>query len=237
VTNSNFINQLTPELEQRFRQYVAAGDTTGAQGITNPYSQRSLSTPPNFQQYYGPTWRSYSDSNDIYKQYLSYFGLTESGIGGVLSDPGSPAPPPPGGQPPPADPPVQFPPTPPSVLPPSSGPGSGGNIFEDLPPEWAGELIDFDPQLAFRTFLERNQTGNFGDQRFLQSQFNNVWGDYAGQLGSEFIDTNQIPETSFFNEYLPQKFDPQDYLRQFNPSDRGQGTTGSPGRATFNFRR
>jgi hypothetical protein len=223
MTTSGFQNQLSPQDSQRFQDLYRSGNYSGAYGMVSGFAPQAVFVNP-----WAPNQSTYGAQNNIFNQYLAYFGLTDSGVTGHISNP-------PGqqsGQQPGQQPPVSFPQTPPSVLP-SQQQQPGLPAGQGLP---AG-LIDFDPQLAYETFLRQNFNGPANDRRFLQGRFNDVYGQYAGQLGDQFTNTGQFPETSFYTEWLPQNLNPQDYLRQFNPNDRGQGTQQFNPQAQFNFRR
>ena len=233
MTTSGFQNQLSPQDSQRFQDLYRSGNYSGAHGMVSGFAPRTVSVNPWFPYMDQST---YGAQNNIFNQYLAYFGLTDSGVTGHISNPP--------GQQSGQQPPVSFPQTPPSVLPPQqSGSGSFQNFLGlDVPdgplpatvPDW---VIDTDPAMAYQTFLGNSRAGRSqGSQRFLESQYQDVYGGFLADLGRQ-ITEGVIPTTSFYNEYLPANFNPADYERQFNPQDRGQGTRQFNPQTQFNFRR
>ena len=96
--------------------------------------------------------------------------------------------------------------------------------------DWIKGLLDEDPAMAFNTFLSQNNLSP-GIQRFMQGQFGQVNANYEADLGRQ-LSNGTIPTTSFFNEYLPNRFNLQDYLSKFSPKTKGLGTNSMVGQPT-----
>lgn len=230
---TGFQNQLSPQMSQSFQDLYRSGNYSGAYNLTAPLAPK---TSTGFGSTgWGPNYSTYADQDNIFNQYLSFFGLQDSGITDVLS----------GNPPEQQQPPLNQAPEPPEEddppgqqQPPQSGNDGGIDFGDNADGDFGGwpiDDIDFDPELAYGTFLRENFQGNPGDMRFLQSRFNDVYGQYSNELGDQFTNAGQFPETTFYREWLPQNINPQDYLRNFNPEDRGQGTSQFNPRTSFNF--
>ena len=93
-----------------------------------------------------------------------------------------------------------------------------------------GSIFDEDPQLAFLTYLLRQNVSQ-PQQRFFQSQFGDVNNLFRQQLGGQLAQ-GQVPNQSFFNDFLP-NFNLNQYRLGFSPQDRGEGARGFNPRTRF----
>lgn len=100
-------------------------------------------------------------------------------------------------------------------------------------PDWIQRLLDESPALAFNTFLSQRDLSP-GIQRFMQGQFGQVNANYEADLGRQLA-AGTIPTTSFSQDYLPNKFNLQDYLGKFSPETKGLGTGGFNSRTQWGF--
>jgi len=128
-----------------------------------------------------------------------------------------------------------------TATPPTSGGGgttTGGapitaTAFGGGDTDWIKRLLDEDQGLAYNTFLNQ-QNLPVGIERFMRSRSPNVQADFGADLGRQ-IAAGTIPNTSFFNEWLPNKFNIQEYLSRFSPRSKGLGTGQFDPRTQYGF--